>query len=115
MGVNQRFMAKPVGSGTAFIDFKPDDMVIVYKPVLSENGNMVIDSTQGAVVQRVGGVKAGSKGTIVGPSLKVPRRSLIEYANVSATLGLDLVDVYPVQFDDYSGIGYIPGDSIKII
>lgn len=114
MGVNQRFMAKPVGSGTAFMDFKKEDMVIVYKPILSE-GNMVFDHTGGAMVNRAGGVRAGSKGTIVGPSLKVPRRALIEYKDTPAAMGLDLVDIYPVQFDEYSGIGYLPGDAIKII
>lgn len=115
MGMNQRFMAKPVGSGTVFTTFSEDDMVIVYKPVLNEKQDMIIDSSGGAVVQRVGGVKAGTTGTIVGPSIRTPRRSLIEYANTVAPLGVDLVDLYPVQFDTYSGIGYLPGDAIKAI
>lgn len=115
MAVNQRFMAKPVGSGTAFISYKEDDMVIIYKPMLSENKEMVLDTTGGAIVQRVGGVKAGSKGTVMGPSIKVPRRCLIEYKDVPAAMGVDLVDLYPVQFDNYSGIGFLPGDAIKVI
>lgn len=114
MVVNQRFMAKPVGSGTAFMSFKEDDMVLVYKTVMNEN-SMVFDSTGGAIVQRAGGVKAGTRGTVVGPSIKVPRRCLIEYKDVPAAMGVDLVDLYPVQFDTYSGIGYLPGDAIKVI
>lgn len=115
MAVNQRIMAKPVGSGTAFMSFKEDEMVLVYKPMLNESGGMVIDTTGGAIVQRAGGVKAGSRGTVTGPSIKVPRRCLIEYANVPPAMGVDLVDLYPVQFDAYSGIGFLPGDAIKVI
>lgn len=115
MAVNQRIMAKPVGSGTAFMSFKTDEMVLVYRPMLNENKNMVFDTTGGALVERAGGVKAGSKGTVIGPSIKVPRRCLIEYASVPASMGVDLVDLYPVQFDAYSGIGYLPGDAIKVI
>lgn len=115
MAVNQRIMAKPVGSGTAFMSFKADEMVLVYKPMLNESKHMLIDASGGALVERAGGVKAGSRGTVVGPSIKVPRRCLIEYADVPAAMGVDLVDLYPIQFDDYSGIGYLLGDAIKVI
>ncbi len=115
MAVGQRFMAKPVGSGTVFTTFTEEDMVIVYRPVLDNKQNFIIDSSGGAVVQRVGGVKAGTKGTIMGGSIKVPRKALVEYGNIPTSLGADMVDLYPVEFDSYSGLGWLPGDAIKQI
>lgn len=115
MGVGHRIMAKPVGSGTVFNTSTKEDMVLVYRPINDANGNMIIDATGGALVERVGGVRAGSTGVIVGPSIKVPRRCLIEYSDIPATMGVDLVDLYPIQFDHYSGIGFLPGDALKII
>jgi len=65
-----------------------------------------------ALLERAGGVKAGSRGTIIGPSLKCPRRALLEFADVSAAMGVDLVDVYPIQMDAYSGTAFIIGDCL---
>lgn len=115
MGIGNRIMAKPVGSGTVFSSATKDDMVLVYKLIIDVKGNMVYDTTGGALVERIGGVKAGSNGTITGPSIKVPRRCLIEYKDVPASMGVDLIDIYPVQFDNYAGIGFLCGDSLKNI
>lgn len=115
MGVGHRMVAKPVGSGTIFSTATNEDMVLVYKLMVDSKGQMIIDTTGGALVERAGGVKSGSAGTIVGPSMKVPRRCLIEYKDVPAAMGVDLVDIYPVQFDAYGGIGYVPGDAIKMV
>jgi hypothetical protein len=115
MAVGHRIMAKPVGSGTVFNTSTKEDMVLVYKLMQDSSGKMIQDTTGGALVERAGGVKAGSTGVIVGPSIKVPRRCLIEYKDVPAAMGVDLVDIYPVQFDHYSGIGFLPGDAIKQI
>lgn len=115
MGVGHRIMAKPIGSGTVFSTANKEDMVLVYKLMTDAQGHMIYDTTGGALVERAGGVKAGSTGTITGPSVKVPRRCLIEYKDVPAAMGVDLVDLYPVQFDAYGGIGFLPGDAIKQI
>lgn len=115
MAIKDRVMAKPVGSGTVFNTATKDDMVLVYKPVTDSRGNYVYDSAGGISVERVGGVKAGSTGTIVGPSIKTPRKLLMEYADVGNAMGPDLVDMYPVQFDSYSGIGFLAGDCLKIV
>jgi len=115
MGIGHRIMAKPVGSGTVFSTATNTDMVLVYRLLEDKQGQMIIDTTGGALVERAGGVKAGSMGTITGPSIKVPRRCLIEYKDVPAAMGVDLVDLYPVQFDAYGGIGFLPGDAIKMI
>lgn len=108
-------VAKPVGSGTIFSTATNEDMVLVYKLMEDSKGHMIVDTTGGALVERAGGVKSGSQGTIMGPSIKVPRRCLIEYKDVPAAMGTDLVDIYPVQFDHYAGIGFLPGDAIKIV
>lgn len=115
MAVGQRIMAKPVGAGTVFSNATNEDMVLVYRTIMNSKNEMVIDTSGGALVERAGGVKAGSTGVIVGPSIKVPRRCLLEYKDVPTAMGVDLVDLYPVQFDAYAGIGFLPGDAIKQI
>lgn len=115
MGIGHRVMAKPVGSGTVFNASTKDEMVLVYKLMNDGKGQMIFDTTGGALVERAGGVKNGSVGTITGPSIKVPRRCLIEYKDVPAAMGVDLVDLYPVQFDAYGGVGFLPGDALKMI
>lgn len=115
MGVGHRVTVKPVGSGTIFNSSTNEDMVLVYRVIQDGKGGMVLDSSGGVLVERAGGVKAGSSGVIAGPSIKVPRRCLIEYKDVPAAMGVDLVDIYPVQFDHYSGIGFLPGDAIKMV
>lgn len=115
MAIGSRIIVRPVGSGTVFNSSSTEDMVLVYRPTLDQGGNMIIDSSGGAVVERVGGVKSGSTGVISGPSIRVPKKALIEYANETAGLGTDLINLYPVQFDHYSGIGFVPGDAIKNI
>jgi hypothetical protein len=112
MAIGNRIVAKPVGSGTIFNTATKEDMVLVYKLMTDSKGEMIIDTTGGALVERAGGVRAGSPGVIMGPSVKVPRRCLIEYKDVPAAMGVDLVDLYPVQFDNYAGIGFLPGDAI---
>ncbi len=115
MAIKDRVMAKPVGSGIVFNTATSEEMVLVYKPVMDSKNNYVFDSGGGVIVERVGGVRAGSTGTIMGPSVRVPRKLLLEYKEVTAAMGTDLIDMYPVQFDAYSGIGFLCGDSIKII
>lgn len=115
MGIGNRVMVKPVGSGTVFNTATKEDMVLVYKPIIDSKGNFVFDSSSSIMVERVGGVKAGSTGVISGPSIKVQRKALMEYADTTAAFGPDTVDMYPVTFDAYSGIGFLPGDALKQI
>jgi hypothetical protein len=113
MAIGNRIVVKPVGSGIVFNSSSKDDMVLVYKLILDQAGNMVIDSSGGALVERAGGVKSGSTGVISGPSIRVPKKALIEYANESASLGVDLVNLFPIKFDNYSGVGWLPADAIR--
>ena len=114
MAIKDRVMAKTIG-GSMVHAANTNEMVLVYKPVVDARGGYVYDAAGGVIVERVGGVKAGSTGVIVGPSVRTPRKLLLEYADVTAAMGVDLVDVYPVQFDNYSGIGFLAGDCLKIV
>jgi len=114
MAINDRITVKPVGTGTLFNKVNPAEMVLIYEPVLDEKGNYVYDSSKGVVVKRIGGVKSGSTGTIVGPSLSTPRKGFkIEYGAETES-STDLIQIFPIQFDHYSGIGFVPSDAIKV-
>lgn len=116
MAKNDRVLVRPLGSSPINNHANPEDMVLIYQPVFDSNGNYVIDSAKGVAVKRVGGVKSGSFGTVMGPSLKAPRTSFLEYGQFTASAGgADLIDIYPIQFDTYSGIGFVLGDCLKIM
>ncbi len=113
--INQRVLVKPVGSGSIFEQHNGQDMIIVYRPKVDEKGTVIIDSSGGAIFERVGGVKSGSTGVITGPSIRGNRIQFIEYKNMTAPLGTDLLNVYPVQLDQYQGIAWLLGDTLKVI
>ncbi len=114
MAINTRVIVRPVGSGTIFDTSKPDEMVLIYAPAKDAKGDYIIDSSKGILMNRVGGVKTGSTGTIVGPSIRAPRKLFIEYGEYTSNPGgSDLIDCFPIQFDAYSGIGFVPSDAIR--
>lgn len=115
--LNQRIKVGTVHASLFENQAKSDgDMVIIYRPKLNEYNDYVYDSYGAVIVERIGGVKAGSTGVVTGPSLKAHRSNFIEYKNDSATtaMALDLVHIYPIQFDAYQGIGWVLGDTIKL-
>lgn len=114
--INQRIKVIPVNSNNIFGEHHEKDMIIIYKPKLDHQQNYVYDNHGAVIVERIGGVKSGSTGVITGPSLRAHRSIFIEY-NQQAGLpaqALDLVHIYPVQFDQYAGIGWVLADTIKM-
>lgn len=113
MAMNDRVTVKPVGSGMIFNSSNTTDMVLIYEPVLDEHKNYVFDSAKSVIVKRIGGVKAGSTGTIVGPSLSVSRKSFVIEYGPEVNSSTDLIQLFPIQFDQYAGIGFVPADAVR--
>ncbi len=103
-----------IDSGTVMFKTVGEN-IVVYAPVLGENGVPELDKHGCAKLKRMGGVKSGSVGIIAGGALKVHRGDLIE-ANTPeamAAFGNDFVSVYPVDLEYYQQIGWFPIDHIK--
>lgn len=114
MSVNNRVAVKSV-MGIKLMSENNMEMVVVYRPKTNADGTFIIDSNNSAIVERVGGVKAGCKGIIVGPSIRVDRKCLIEYRDAPTSIGADLVHLFPIDFDDYTGVGYVCSDALMSI
>lgn len=112
MSANQRISLKPA-NGMAYESSNGQSMVLVYRPKKYDNGNFVLDSDGGAIFERIGGAPVGCNGIIAGPSVRGNRTLFLEYKNVSATMGKDLVNVFPIQLDTYPDIAWILADCIK--
>lgn len=89
--------------------------VMVYKPVLKESGDYQVTPDGSVMVERQGGVKAGSTGTIKGEPIKV-HKSYLHDSNPSAgNLGGDeKVTLVPVFLDYYQQLGWFPVDNVRI-
>ncbi len=115
MSINQRISLIPV-NGMPFQSATGQSLILVYKPKLDGNGQIVLDGNGGALFERIGGAPMGSSGVIVGPSVRGDRTFFHEYKNISTTpMGKDLVNVFPVQLDTYPDVGWFLADCIKSI
>lgn len=92
------------------------DMVVVYGPRRDAAGEMIWDKTGTiASVERLGGVKAKSTGTIAGPPIRVQRTDLIDSGDRTPGLGgYDLIDLYPIHLDEYQKVGWFPADNMRV-
>lgn len=92
------------------------DNVTVYVPRRDSQGEMIWDiSGQIASVQRMGGVKARSSGTIAGPPIRVRSEEIITVDRTAGLGGVDLVELFPVWLDFYQQAGWFPSTSIRIV
>lgn len=89
--------------------------VVVYGPVMDAQGNIQNDYYGAATLQRLGGVKGGSTGTIAGQPLKVHRIQLVGEQNVPSIGGVELVNVFPVKFDYYQRTAFVPASHVRIL
>lgn len=101
-----------IGDGSSWDD---SVTVSVYEPRWQPDGELYLDHFGAAQLQRLGGVKGGSLGTIAGPSVRVHRTQLFGEQNVPVMGGMDLVHVFPVQLDYYQRIGWIPAHHIRVV
>lgn len=94
-----------------------DDVVLmVYGPRIDETTGEYVADPQGAVsLLRLGGVKAGSAGCIVGAPFTAQRTHLAGEVITPTMGGFDFVKMYPIRFDAYPTVAWVPAHQIKIV
>lgn len=101
-----------VGMGT--IDTAVES-VAIYNLASTSDGQIIFDHMGGASPKVAGGVKGGSTGTVIGNPVKVPKAFLVGMSNGAAAMGLEYVLVFPVEFDYYKQVAWVPLDHMHII
>lgn len=90
--------------------------IVVYAPRRDAAGEMIWDTTgRIASVQKMGGVKPRSSGTIAGPPILVRREELVGYEGVPGLGGADVLEMYPVFLDHYQSTGWFPSSNMRIV
>ena len=89
--------------------------VAIYELQKGLDGNFIVDSRGACSPVLKGGVKGNSFGTIVGEGVNVPKAMLKEQAQGAAAMATDYVKMYPVDFDYYKQVAWVPMDHLHII
>jgi hypothetical protein len=74
-----------------------------------------IDIEGNATISVIGGVKPGSIGSITDYPVKVLKSKLIGYEKPHALGSNDTVLLFPIFFEHYQQIGWLPNDYFQII
>lgn len=101
-----------IGDGSVWDD---SIVVSVYQPRFDEKKQLIFDHYGAVQVQRLGGVKGGTTGTIHGGAIRVHRTQLFGEPHVPTIGGLDLVNMFPIQLDHYMQVGWIPAHHLRVI
>lgn len=89
--------------------------VMVYKPLIKEDGSFQTTPDGSVMIERQGGVIAGSTGTIRGVPISVHRSYLHNHENYVSNLGSnDQVQLVPVFLDHYQQLGWFPVDNVRV-
>lgn len=114
MSENKLYRTKVVvGTGSVFGGVATN--VAAYTPGTDLDGNIIFDGNGNiAKLVRLGGVKVGTLGEVVGEVLKAPRTLLADYAK-NTSLGLDLVEMIPVELEYYKAIAWFPTHNTRVI
>lgn len=104
---------------SAVLHTQADEVLPVYSPAKLGNGQLKESYDGSYEFAKMGGVKAGTTGTIQGPPLKIHRTQLMHLQNTPATAALggtnDFVSMFPIFLDYYQQIGWFPSDHIRIV
>lgn len=107
-----------VGTGYVWESKNQDgqkEHVMVYEPVWKEDGVAHQTPDGSIIIEKQGGVVAGSTGTIQGDTISVHRSYLHNsQASVSNLGGADKVQLVPVFLDHYQKLGWFPVDNVRI-
>lgn len=92
-------------------------LVYVYEPKKdpSKPGYYLEAGDGSVMVESLGGVVAGTTGTIDGQPIKVHRTQLKTGDAVAGLGGADFVMVFPVSLDVYQKVGWFSSDDVKIM
>lgn len=116
MAINDRIV---VGDGYKWEPETGDDgrpiCVIVYSPLVDQNGQPQTTPDGCTIVKNAGGVAIGSVGTIAGSQIDVHKNYLHNAKDYETSLGgNDKVQLVPVMLDTYQQVGWFPIDNIRI-
>ena len=89
-------------------------VICVYRPVTNGQGDFIQAGGNTVLVEMVGGVTAGSSGTINGAAIRVHKTQLKTHEGVPG-LGNDTILMFPVFLDTYQQVGWFPNDDMKIM
>jgi len=89
--------------------------VMVYEPLWKNDGSPQVTPDGSVMVEKQGGVIAGSTGTIKGNTINVHRSYLHDTPISAGSLGgNDTVQLVPVFLDHYQKLGWFPVDNVRI-
>ena len=89
--------------------------VMVYEPLWKQDGSAQQTPDGSVMVEKQGGVVAGSTGTIKGDTINVHRSYLHGSSTAAGNLGAsDQVQLVPVFLDHYQKLGWFPVDNVRI-
>lgn len=74
-----------------------------------------IDEEGIGIATRIGGVKPGSTGVVVGGPVKVLKHKLYGYTKVPSLGGPEYTLVFPIKWDYYQQVAWLPNDHMQVI
>lgn len=94
-----------------------DEVLAIYRPRLNSDGTFMMSHDGSVILEKAGGVKAKSTGTVNGDSIKVHKSQLLHLQNETTSFGgtNDFVSVIPIWFDHYQQLGWVPSDHVRIV
>lgn len=94
--------------------FEGTDNIPIYHVDTTADDRYIHDSDGCSIPKFIGGVKPGSTGIMEGNPTKVVKSRLLGYDKVPA-LGQDYVLLYPIKFDYYKQVAWVPMDFFQVI
>ncbi len=96
------------------LSYLGEDPIAIYQvPLTGER--VLVDEDGIAHPTRFGGVKPGSLGTITGTPVKVVKEKLHGFEKVPSLGGPDTILLFPVLWDYYKQIAWIPQPFMQIV
>ena len=92
------------------------EVLPVYDLQRNPDGSIVTAFDGSVVLRRIGGVKSGSTGVVVDEPIKVHKSQLLHLQGQTTSLGgtNDFLPVYPIFFDTYQLLGWLPADHMRV-
>jgi hypothetical protein len=116
MSEEKQDLRTKVSIGTGSIFNSSAKFVMAYKPEEDQSGNIHFDQNGNVTrLVRLGGVKVGTEGRIIGPPLKAPKSFLAEYEKQAGSLGLDLIEMIPVDLTEYKQMAWFPSHMVRVV
>lgn len=86
----------------------------VYEVMYKPNGDLLLDSYGAVTLKRLGGVKGGTTGLIAGGAVKA-HKNQIDFDTSTASMGVDLVVLFPIRLDHYGKTVYIATNNMRVL